>query len=36
MTDKLDLVLERTIDAPVDLVWKAYTNPEPLTQWCAP
>lgn len=36
MTDKLDLVLERTIDAPVDLVWKAYTDPDHLKQWFAP
>jgi uncharacterized protein YndB with AHSA1/START domain len=36
MTDKLDLVLERTIDAPVDLVWAAYTSPEHLKQWFAP
>ena len=36
MTDKLDLVLERTIDAPIDLVWKAYTDPEHLKQWFAP
>ena len=36
MTDKLDLVLERTIDAPIDLVWKAYTNPEHLKRWFAP
>ena len=36
MTDKLDLVLDRTIDAPVDLVWKAYTDPEHLKQWFAP
>ena len=36
MTGKLDLVLERTIDAPVDLVWKAYTNPEHLKRWFAP
>jgi uncharacterized protein YndB with AHSA1/START domain len=36
MTDKLDLVLERTIDAPIDLVWAAYTNPEPLKRWFAP
>ena len=36
MTDKLDLVLERTIDAPVDLVWKAYTDAEHLKQWFAP
>ena len=36
MTDKLDLVLERTIDAPVDLVWKAYTDAEHLKRWFAP
>lgn len=36
MTDKLDLVLERTIDAPVDLVWKAYTSAEHLKRWFAP
>ena len=27
MTDKLDLVLERTLDAPRELVWKAWTRP---------
>ena len=27
MAEELDLVLERTLDAPVDLVWKAYTDP---------
>ena len=31
-----DLVLERTLDAPVDLVWKAYTTPEHIKQWFAP
>ena len=36
MADKLDLVLERTIDAPINLVWEAYTNPEHLKQWFAP
>ena len=36
MTDKLDLVLEHTINAPVELVWKAYTNPEHLKRWFAP
>jgi uncharacterized protein YndB with AHSA1/START domain len=36
MTDKLDLVLERTIDAPVDLVWKAYTDAEHLKRGFAP
>ena len=36
MTEQLDLVLERTLDAPVDLVWKAYTDPEHLKRWFAP
>jgi len=36
MSDELDLVLERTIDAPIDLVWKAYTDPDHLKQWFAP
>jgi uncharacterized protein YndB with AHSA1/START domain len=36
MTEKLDLVLERTIDAPIDLVWKAYTDAQHLKRWFAP
>ncbi len=36
MTNETDLVLERTLDAPVDLVWKAYTDPEHLKRWFAP
>ena len=32
----LDLVLERTIDVPPDLVWKAWTMPEHLKQWFCP
>ena len=36
MTDNTELVLERTIDAPRDLVWKAFTSPEHLKQWFAP
>lgn len=32
----LDLVLERTLDAPRDLVWEALTNPEHLRRWFAP
>jgi uncharacterized protein YndB with AHSA1/START domain len=36
MTDKLDLVLERTLDAPRNLVWKAWTDPQHLKQWFAP
>lgn len=36
MNDNLDLVLERTINAPRDLVWKAWTTPEHLKRWFAP
>lgn len=32
----LDLVLERVIDVPVDLVWKAWTEPENLKAWYCP
>lgn len=32
----LDLVLERTVDVPVDLVWAAWTQPERLKQWFTP
>ena len=33
---KLDLVLEREIDVPVELVWRAWTTPEHLREWFAP
>ena len=36
MTDHTDLVLERTLDAPIDLVWEAFTNPQHIKQWFAP
>jgi uncharacterized protein YndB with AHSA1/START domain len=36
MTQVTDLVLERTLDAPIELVWEAYTNPEHIKQWFAP
>ena len=36
MSNEFDLVLERTLDAPVDLVWKAYTDPEHLKRWFSP
>lgn len=36
MAGNLDLVLERRIDAPLDLVWQAYTDPEHLKRWFAP
>jgi uncharacterized protein YndB with AHSA1/START domain len=31
-----ELVITRTFDAPRDLVWKAWTDPERLKQWSAP
>ncbi|HWL38661.1 MAG TPA: SRPBCC domain-containing protein [Gemmatimonadaceae bacterium] len=31
-----ELVIERTFDAPRELVWKAWTDPEMLKQWSAP
>lgn len=33
---KLDIVLERSIDAPVRLVWEALTKPEHLKEWYMP
>lgn len=33
---KLDLVLERTLDVPPELIWTAWTTPEHLRQWFAP
>ena len=36
MSEHNDLVLERTLDAPRDLVWKAWTTPEHLQRWWAP
>lgn len=33
---KTDLVLERLIDVPVELVWKAWTTPEHMKQWFVP
>lgn len=32
----LDLVLERTIDVPTELVWMAWTRPEHLKKWYCP
>ena len=36
MTDKFDLKLERVLDAPRNLVWKAWTDPEHIKRWWAP
>ncbi len=33
---KLDLVLERVIDVPVELVWAAWTKPEHILKWFTP
>lgn len=33
---KLDLVLERIVDVPCELVWKAWTQPEHLMVWFCP
>lgn len=33
---KLDLVLQRVVDVPRELVWKAWTTPEHLVHWFAP
>ena len=33
---ELDLVLERVVDVPKDLVWKAWTTPEHVKQWFTP
>ena len=32
----LDLTIERTIDAPVSLIWKVWTDPAHLKKWWAP
>ena len=33
---QLDLVLEREVDVPRELVWKAWTEPEHLKKWFCP
>ena len=32
----LDLVLERVVDVPQDLVWAAWTTPEHIKKWFTP
>jgi uncharacterized protein YndB with AHSA1/START domain len=33
---KLDLVLERTLDVPRELIWTAWTTPKHVREWLAP
>lgn len=33
---RLDLVLERAVDVPPELVWRAWTEPEHLVKWFTP
>ena len=33
---RLDLVLERVVDVPVELVWAAWTRPEHIRKWFTP
>ena len=33
---KLDLVLDRSIDVPAHLIWKAWTEPEHIVKWFCP
>jgi uncharacterized protein YndB with AHSA1/START domain len=35
-TDGAELVMERTFDAPRDLVWRVMTDPERVTNWWGP
>jgi uncharacterized protein YndB with AHSA1/START domain len=32
----LDLTFERIVDVPPQLVWRAWTEPEFMTQWFCP
>lgn len=34
--ERLDLLLERTLDVPPDMVWMAWTRPEHLMKWFCP
>jgi uncharacterized protein YndB with AHSA1/START domain len=36
MSSSDELVISRTLDAPRDLVWKAWTEPERLAEWWGP
>ncbi len=35
-TKDRELIVSRTLDAPVDIVWEAWTNPEHIANWWGP
>ena len=35
-TKDRELLLTRTLDAPIDLVWEAWTNPQHIAKWWGP
>jgi uncharacterized protein YndB with AHSA1/START domain len=35
-TKDRELIISRTLDAPVELVWEAWTNPEHIAKWWGP
>jgi len=35
-TKDRELLLERILDAPIDLVWEVWTNPEHIAKWWGP
>ena len=36
MTDTPEYILDRVFDAPLAMVWKAWTDPELLARWYGP
>ena len=36
MNKKFDLIFERSVDIPVEKIWKAWTDPEALKKWFCP
>ena len=33
-TDKTTITVQTTVNAPIDLIWAAWTKPEHITKWC--
>ena len=36
LNPKLDLIIERLVDVPVELIWKGWTEPEYIVKWFCP